>query len=485
MTFVSGGGVTEVSGPKISSRLVGSLGPDGWLRDALAAGQVGVWSWDLTADSFSVDATTRRLWGLPERGEISAEQILRSAHPDDVAALRTAALAARVTGECHFVFRVCRQDGETRWMRVRGRAENALGKDHVVGVTFDVSESKQTEEDLRRREREARLRARELKTLYRNAPVGLALLDRDLKFVRVNEALARINGLPADDHIGRYAFDIVPDLRPMAEPLLKRVLESGEPATDVEIEGERPRGAGVRRTWIEQFYPIKDDTGEVLGIGVVCEEVTDQRRAERARALLSRELSHRIKNMFAVISSIIRLSSRGNDAAQPFAQTIRGRIEALGRAHDYVRPLEDEHDASVRSGRTLQSLMRAILEPYWDGQQADRIQIHGDDAVIGPTAATSLALAVHEFATNAVKYGALSVGNGTVDLACRVSGETLEITWTERGGPPADEPPIREGFGTVLARRSVTGDLGGMLAYDWQRGGVIIRLSAPVERLGR
>ncbi|HEY7386372.1 MAG TPA: PAS domain-containing protein [Beijerinckiaceae bacterium] len=474
-----------MSGPKLSSRLVGSLGPDSWVRDALAAGQVGVWSWDLAADSFSVDATTRRLWGLPERGEISAEQILRSAHPDDVAAVRTAALAARVTGECHFVFRVPRQDGGDRWVRVRGRTEKALGKDQVVGVTFDVTESKQTENDLRRREREARLRARELKTLYRNAPIGLALLDRDLKFVRINEALARINGVPAEDHIGRYAFDIVPDLRPMAEPLLKRVLESGEPATDVEIEGERPHEAGVKRTWIEQFYPIKDDTGEVLGIGVVCEEVTDQRRTERARALLSRELSHRIKNMFAVISSIIRLSSRGNDLVQPFAQTIRGRIEALGRAHDYVRPLEDEHDASARSGRTLQSLIRAILEPYWDGQQADRIQISGEDAVIGPTAATSLALAIHEFATNAVKYGALSVANGRVDIACRVTEEALDITWTERGGPPADKPPVREGFGSVLARRSVTGDLGGTLVYDWQQAGVIIRLSAPIERLGR
>ncbi|HEX2727502.1 MAG TPA: PAS domain-containing protein, partial [Beijerinckiaceae bacterium] len=429
--------------------------------------------------------TTRRLWNLPERGEISAEQILRSAHPDDVAAVRTAALAARVTGECHFVFRVRRPDGEARWIRVRGRTEKARGKDHVIGVTFDVTESKQTEDDLRRREREARLRARELKTLYRNAPIGLALLDRDLKVVRINEALARINGVSADDHIGRYVFDILPDLRPIAEPLLKRVLESGEPATDVEIEGERPQEPGVKRTWIEQFYPIKDDTGEVLGIGVVCEEVTDQRRTERARALLSRELSHRIKNMFAVISSIIRLSSRGNDAVQPFAQTIRGRIEALGRAHDYVRPLEDEQDASVRSGRTLQSLMRAILEPYWDGQRDERIRITGDDAVIGSTAATSLALAIHELATNAVKYGALSVADGLVDLVCCISGDTLEITWTERGGPPADEPPIREGFGAVLARRSVTSDLGGTLIYDWQQAGVVIRLSASLERLSR
>jgi PAS domain S-box-containing protein len=474
-----------VSGSKISSRPFGSAEPDGWLRNALAAAQVGVWSWDLAADVFDVDATTRRLWGLPERGEISAEQILRSAHADDVATLRTAALAARVTGECHFVFRVRGQDGEIRWMRVRGRTEKARGKDHVVGVTFDVTESKQTEEDLRRREREARLRARELKTLYGNAPIGLALLDRDLKFVRINEALARINGVAAGDHIGRYIFDVVPDLRPMAEPLFRRVLESGEPATDVEIEGERPHEPGVKRTWIEQFYPIKDDTGEVLGIGVVCEEVTDQRRSERARALLSRELSHRIKNMFAVISSIIRLSARGNDAVQPFAQTIRGRLEALGRAHDYVRPLEGEHDVAIRSGRTLQSLMKAILEPYWDGQHGERIQMRGDDAVIGSTAATSLALAIHEFATNAVKYGALSVAEGLVDIVCCAKGEAFEITWTERGGPPADEPPRREGFGAVLARRSITADLGGTIAYEWRETGVIIRITAPFEQLGR
>jgi PAS domain S-box-containing protein len=472
-----------VSGPRTSSRLA-SLEADAWVRDALAAGEVGVWSWDLATDVLHVDATTRGLWDLSEQDKIAAEQILRSAHPDDTAVVRTAALAARTTGECQFTFRVRHPDGEVRWIRVRGRTEKARGSGHVVGVTYDVTESKQAEDDLRRREREARLRARELKTLYGNAPIGLALLDRDLKFVRINEALARINGTSVDDHIGRHVFEIVPNLREVAAPLFKQVLESGEPATDVEIEGETPYEPGIKRSWIEQFYPIKDDTGEVLGIGVVCEEITQQKRAERARALLSHELSHRIKNMFAVISSIIRLSARSDAAVQPFAQTIRGRIEALGRAHDYVRPLESEDDAAARSGRTLQSLIRAILEPYWD-ENGVRIQVSGADIVIGPSAATALALAIHEFATNAIKYGALSAPNGSVDIACRTNGEVFEIEWTERGGPPVDQSPKREGFGTTLARRSFAGDLGGTIASEWRREGLTIRLSTPVERLGR
>jgi two-component sensor histidine kinase len=250
----------------------------------------------------------------------------------------------------------------------------------------------------------------------------------------------------------------------------------------VEIEGETPQAPGVKRCWVEQFYPLKDDAGTVMGVGIVCEEVTEHRRAEGARALLSRELSHRIKNMFAVVSSIIRLSARGSDpAVQSFAQTIRGRIEALGRAHDYVRPVESDHDGAVRSGRTLHNLIEAILEPYQE--TGERIRVTGDDAVIGAAAATAFAFAIHELATNAVKYGALSTPHGKIEVACRLAGDTFEIVWSERGGPPIEQAPIREGFGTTLARRSIAGELGGTIKADWALEGLTVRISAPAERL--
>jgi PAS domain S-box-containing protein len=602
-------GAKQVPGLHINPDWFEALQPDGLLREALAAGDVGVWSWDLAKDVFSADAVARQLWALPARGDIAAEKVLGAVHSSDIAALRTAALTARATGDFHAIFRLQVADGETRWLRVRGRYEKASGKDRIVGIAVDVTERKRVEadltatearlrraqelggavpfewdaradhviappsyralygldpdepfdltafldrvhpddrarvaadhprllaepgpyesefrvilpdgsvrwilsrgeairddkgaahgiaginmditarkhieEELRRSKREARGRFRELKALYQNAPVGLALLDRDLRFVRINEALARLNGLPVDDHIGRLVFDIVPSLRELAEPLFRKVLDTGEPVTDVDFEGETSNALGVQRCWVEQFYPIKDEAGTVTGIGIVCEEVTEHRRTERARDLLSRELSHRIKNLFAVISSIVRLSARGNDAVGNFAKTIGGRIEALGRAHDYVRPLDSEHDGAVRSTRHLLALIGAILEPWDDGE---RIRLAGDNPAIGSGTATALALAIHEFATNAVKYGALSTPGGTIEITCAGHAETFDIVWTERGGPPIDQPPIRQGFGTTLARRSIGGELGGTITGEWAREGLKVRISAPVERLAR
>jgi PAS domain S-box-containing protein len=609
LASVYGRGTTEMPGVELTPDRLGALEPQGLLREALAAGKVGIWSWDLAADAFSADAVTRELWCLPEGGNISAEQVMGAVNPMDVAAFRAAALAARVTGEFHTMFRLRSDVGEPRWLRVRGRNGKKGRKERLVGVAIDITERKraeadlsqteerlqraqelggaipfewdgrhdrliahpsfkalygvgadepfdlktflervhpddrarveedhrrlmaapgpyeaefrailpdgstrwilsrgeavrdgkgdplgiaginmdittrkQIEEDLRRSKREARARFRELKALYQNAPVGLALLDRDLKFLRINEALARLNGLPVETHIGRYAFDIVPDLRQIAEPLLREVLETAKPIANIEIEGETPQEPGVRRTWVEQFYPVKDDAGRVIGIGIVCEDVTEHRRTERTRDLLSRELSHRIKNLFAVISSIVRLSARGNEAVQPFAKVIGGRIEALGRAHDYVRPVGSDHEGPARSDRSLHNLMKAILEPW--AEEGARILVGGDDPAIGSAAATALALAIHECATNAVKYGALSTPEGRVDITCRMAGDDFEMVWTERGGPPIDQPPIREGFGTTLARRSIAGELAGTIAAEWAPEGLTLRIKAPTARLG-
>jgi two-component sensor histidine kinase len=102
---------------------------------------------------------------------------------------------------------------------------------------------------------------------------------------------------------------------------------------------------------------------------------------------------------------------------------------------------------------------------------------------IGPSAATALALAIHEFATNAVKYGALSTPGGTVEITCGLHDDTFELIWAERGGTPIDQPPIREGFGTTLARRSIAGELGGAIGAEWAKEGLTLRITGPSERL--
>ena len=133
----------------------------------------------------------------------------------------------------------------------------------------------------------------EIEALYGAAPVGLAVLDRDLRFVRVNGRLAEINGVPAEAHLGRTVRDVLPDIAPQAEALLRRVLDTGEPAADVEVAGETPAQPGVQRVWREQWVPLRDAAGAVVGVHVVAEEVTAERlaAAERERLLAAERLA--------------------------------------------------------------------------------------------------------------------------------------------------------------------------------------------------
>jgi two-component sensor histidine kinase len=206
------------------------------------------------------------------------------------------------------------------------------------------------------------------------------------------------------------------------------------------------------------------------------------RRTIEARDLLSRELSHRIKNIFTVVGALATLAARANPEAQTFAAEFRRRIHALSQATEYVLPrggaLAHSPDQSV------QGLLRLLLSPYRsDGEE--RLFVEGDDALLGPNAAVALALVVHENATNAVKYGALASPRGRVTIRCSRRDDALDLIWEERGGAPAPDAPDKVGFGTAMATRSVSGQLGGTIDYVWSGEGLTIRVSAPLASLAR
>jgi PAS domain S-box-containing protein len=456
------------------------------LRRAQELGGALAFEWDARTDTVVAAPAFKALYGLAPDEPMSITSFLSRVHPDDRERVeedqyRLLASAGAYESE----FRVVLPDGRVRWLLTRGEsvADGSGQATGLAGINIDITARKQVEEELRQSKREARARFREIRALYQHAPVGLSLLDLEMRFLRVNEFLRDITGLEAEEHVGRPIFDILPDLRESLEPVLRRVLETGEPVRNIEIEGGTPRRPDVKVWWKFHAYHLTDDYGATPGLGLVVEDVTAQKYAEHARDLLGRELSHRIKNLFAVVSSLVSLSARGNDAVKDFARTIRGRIEALGRAHDYVRPIEWGRGGDA-SPRSLHELLAALLRPY-QGESGDRIRIDCKEREIGAAAATGFGLAIHEFATNAVKYGALSEPDGFVELACREAGETFELVWAERGGPPVVGPPPTEGFGSLLARRSITSDLEGTLDVDWAPEGLTIRVTMPAERLRR
>jgi PAS domain S-box-containing protein len=257
---------------------------------AQAVGQIGIWDWRIDTDEMAVNAVFDDLvgrWPGPLGG---LRDFLATVHAADRATVADAFETA-VTADSgyQFEYRVQRRDGGVRWISARGGVvRDESGKPiRLLGVLSDVTEAREAAEERERLMQQIADQLQELEQLYDTAPIGLAMLDRDLRFQRINKRLADINGHSVEAHLGRRAWDLIPDLETTAGPMLRRVLETSQPQTNVEISGETPASQGVRH-WVEQFYPLRDSSGSVRAIGVICEEVTDRKRAER-RLLESEE----------------------------------------------------------------------------------------------------------------------------------------------------------------------------------------------------
>lgn len=212
-------------------------------------------------------------------------------------------------------------------------------------------------------------------------------------------------------------------------------------------------------------------------------ETTERVAAQERQRLLLRETNHRLKNLFAMVDAMISLSVRSARTPQEFAQALRGRLAALLRAKELVRPgtMGTEHASSERT--TVDALVRTILQPYDDDTSRERVSASGPDVVVGATAVTSLALALHESATNAVKYGALSKPSGAIRIKWETQGDDLRLEWEETGGPAIVVPPKAQGFGSVLTERSITTQLRGKIEYDWRQNGLKLRVTLPLDQL--
>ena len=250
-----------------------------------------------------------------------------------------------------------------------------------------------------------------------------------------------------------------------------------------EIEIRTRHHSGEYRWTLSRALPVHDASGEIIRWIGTATDIDDAKMAAQQNEILSRELSHRIKNIFAVISGLIGLSARDDPAAKPFAAKLTDRIMALGRAHEFARPHSDE-SRPLFEKTTLETMLADLMQPY-QLQDRTRVIVEGGDMEVDDQAATPVALVFHELATNASKYGALSVREGEVRLSIALDGEDVAIRWQERGGPAVAGPPQRTGFGSRLAELSVRQQLGGEIAREWDQAGLVVTIRVRADRLLR
>nr|WP_246350457.1 PAS domain-containing protein [Sphingobium boeckii] len=288
-------------------------------------------------------------------------------------------------------------------------------------------------------------------------------------------------GVPAGSTDGEGWNDMFhPDDQDRAFKRWSQSLKTGEP---YEIEYRLRHHSGEYRWTLGRAMPIRDDAGHIVRWFGTCTDIHETKSIAEEREIVAQELSHRIKNIFAVIAGLINLSARTRPEIKPLADDLRTRIQSLGRAHDFVRPHSRESRPS-EDPANLQGLLGALFEPYGDADGRG-VHIEGDNPAIDDRAATPLALLFHELATNASKYGALSRARGRVDVSIEVRDDDCLIDWREHGGPAIGTRPELTGFGSRLIQLSVRDQLRGDIVKSWDGDGLHARITIPLISLSR
>lgn len=201
------------------------------------------------------------------------------------------------------------------------------------------------------------------------------------------------------------------------------------------------------------------------------------RESEHAQKMLAGEMNHRVKNLFALVNTMIRFGAKSAQSKDEFASSLSGRLLALARAHELVLA----GGASDRASE-FRSILRSVIEPHQtDGRQ--RFALAGDPVLMKPDAISGLALIFNELATNATKYGALAANEGAVAIDWHVEDDALEVRWQETGGMPIASAPEHSGFGSRLLDSTIVRQFGGQLSYDWRPHGVLVAIRLPLSSI--
>jgi two-component sensor histidine kinase len=258
------------------------------------------------------------------------------------------------------------------------------------------------------------------------------------------------------------------------------------------IGGKLPLGT----LWIVSDVKGHFDSGHVrilmelaafAGMAIHMQRTEELLRASLERQeMLTKEMSHRVKNLFMIVTGMIHVSARSAATPKEMSQSLMGRVQALADANALVRRTFSDVETAAKAV-DLKDLIEKVLAPHHsitDESRPSPFHVEGPPIQLGERATSAFALVCHELATNAAKYGALHESRGTLHILWEEQEPgLLNIIWRERGGPITKIPPTKNGFGSVLAKQTVINQFHGSLAYDWQPQGLSVTISVPVKNL--
>ena len=402
-------------------------------------------------------------FGMAPEPVTTMRDILARIHHDDRAALEARfAQLRQAGGPFDLEFRIGpAPDGRVAWLASRGRFLQEDGRTvRMLCINYDVT-----------RRRAAEQINGQLAAIVASSPDAIVSVDMADRVLTWNAGAERLFGRPAEGTIGAVAASLIPPEQMAERAAAMARLAAGE---EVEYEAVRARPDGARLdVWI-RGAPTRNAEGRITGASLIIRDTSAQKRREDHVRFLLRELTHRSKNLLAVIQAMARQSLNRLGSPEEFVARFSERLSGLAGSHDLL-------SSDDFQGASLVQLIRSQLRHYGE-LLGERILLEGEDLFLKPEAAQNVGIALHELSTNAAKYGALSVATGTVTIGWNLepssAGERFRMRWEEAGGPPV-VPPTRKGFGHVVMERITGQALSGRSQAIFPPDGVRWTLDVP------
>lgn len=444
------------------------------LEVVLQSAALGSWHWRHKTGQLDINERWAEILGY-QRDEIPPSIVSweERIHPDDLPAV-SEALNAHLEGRTPVYsaeHRLRHKNGEWVWVLTSGRTveREADGAPAITtGIHLDITARKEAEEKLQETQRR-------LDAVLNNATVSIFLMDERQHCIYMNPAAEKLTGYRFEETQGKPLHDVIHHTRPDGSyfPLEECAIDRAFP------EDNHEQGEEVFVHKDGRFYPvaftaspIHDEASNTIGTIIEVRDIAEEKRTARQQRLLIDELNHRVKNTLSIVQGIAQQSFRGPSIPAQLRGAFEGRLAALSAAHDILTRQKWE---SASLHQIIGDAIGAVRA------HRNRTIVDGPELMLPPKAAVSFTMALHELATNAVKYGSLSVPEGQVTIRWTIADGRLNLRWEESGGPEVS-PPTTTGFGRRMIERALAADLGGKAALHFLPGGVVCEIDAALPR---